>query len=484
MFSELMNGISGSPWMTLGIVVGVIAVLYFAREHAHRGILSISRVIHNAMRLTSHSLHKAEKLLAARNREVLLAAGREEAERDVAREFERIDMTVRRDLAEYPALHRKLTEEITRIDEDFQQSTEVPPSPPGWVKAVEAVAKIPSAKGDPSVANILEDIHASLVKANTIATEEYRKSSHKRHQILNKMMPHWRKQIQILGKVDKNINSLLDRSKSIDRHMDEYENILKGTDRALRTLSSSSMKNFFVSALVLAIAMAAAFVNFQLIALPMSEMVPAKRAVLGIPVSSVAALVIILVELAMGLFLLESLRITRLFPVIGALDDKMRIRMIWITFTILTILACVEAGLAFMRELMLEDLEATREALRGTGEATVVSESFRWITTGAQMGLGFILPFAIAFVAIPLETFVHSSRTVLGILGVSLLRLLSWFVRLVGNMARYTGLALVHVYDFIIFAPLWVEKMIRGKNEAGYDTEQTNTAMNFGGKAA
>ena len=38
-------------------------------------------------------------------------------------------------------------------------------------------------------------------------------------------------------------------------------------------------------------------------------------------VADIAALVIILVEVSMGLFLMESLRITRLFPVIGALPD-------------------------------------------------------------------------------------------------------------------------------------------------------------------
>jgi hypothetical protein len=37
----------------------------------------------------------------------------------------------------------------------------------------------------------------------------------------------------------------------------------------------------------------------------------------------------------MGLFLMESLRITRLFPVIGALPDKTRVRMIWVSFTIM-----------------------------------------------------------------------------------------------------------------------------------------------------
>ena len=57
----------------------------------------------------------------------------------------------------------------------------------------------------------------------------------------------------------------------------------------------------------------------------------------------------------MGLFLMESLRITRLFPVISALSDKMRVRMIFITFTILLLMASVEAGLAYMREVLLQD---------------------------------------------------------------------------------------------------------------------------------
>ena len=67
----------------------------------------------------------------------------------------------------------------------------------------------------------------------------------------------------------------------------------------------------------------------------------------------------------MGLFLMESLRITRLFPVIGALQDRMRIRMVWITFTILFVLASVEAGLAFLRETLMQDELATSALLRG-----------------------------------------------------------------------------------------------------------------------
>jgi len=452
--------ITSSPVIN-GIIWFVILsfVLWAARTHAHRAIHSFSRIVHNSMRLTALSIMRAEKRLVNRNREVLLNQGREAAERIIEREFDRIDATVRKDLSEYPSLHRHLSEEITKIDEDYKESTEVPPEPPAWVKAVEAVAKIPSTKGDPMVGNVLEDIHQSLVKANTRALEEYRKASHKRHQLLNNMMPHWRNVKQILGKVDKNINSLLRRSVTIDRHMEEYESIQKSTDRAVEMLSSSSITQFFIAAFVLAIAVGGAMINFNLIALPMSEMVGAKSEILGMPTSDVAALVIILVEIAMGLFLMESLRITRLFPIIGALNDKMRVRMIWITFSILLALACVEAGLAYMREWIVEMKQAS---MISSGEEVAQNTSL-WITTAAQMGMGFVLPFALTFVAIPLESFVHSLRTVLGIIGVALLRGLAWLLRFLGNISHYAGSMLENIYDLIIFAPLLIERVTKGR---------------------
>src|SRR5205823_14646025 len=96
----------------------------------------------------------------------------------------------------------------------------------------------------------------------------------------------------------------------------------------LSVLSSSSLVHFFVSMLVLAVATAGAAVNFTLIARPMAEMVGGTTFIGVFRTADIAALVIIMVEISMGLFLMESLRITRLFPVIGALSDKMRVRMI------------------------------------------------------------------------------------------------------------------------------------------------------------
>ena len=97
--------ISGLVWFFV-----LSTLLYFARLPAHKYILAFSRVIHNALRLAANSVRTAEQRLQARNREVLLEAGREATERMIEREFERVENTVTHDLAQYPALQRKLSE--------------------------------------------------------------------------------------------------------------------------------------------------------------------------------------------------------------------------------------------------------------------------------------------------------------------------------------------------------------------------------------
>jgi hypothetical protein len=206
------------------------------------------------------------------------------------------------------------------------------------------------------------------------------------------------------------------------------------------------------------VALGGATVNFSLIARPMAEMVGGTNFIGSFRTADIAALVIILVEISMGLFLMESMRITRLFPVIGALPDKMRVRMIWVTLTILFLLASVEAGLAYMREILLHDELATSAILRGDS-TLVLANDFQWITTAAQMGMGFVLPFALVFVAIPLETFVHSMRTVFGVIGIGMLRLIALLMRVLGNTFRYGANFLQRLYDLLIVVPLWIEHM-------------------------
>ncbi len=459
-----MNFVLGiTPWPVLSAlfwIVLVVGALYLARPTAHRAIRATAGSLHNSLKLASRAVAQAEANLAQRNREVLLAAGREAKERIVEREFDRVNDSVRKDLANYAALHRSLSGAIDRIEKDHQDAVEVPPDPPGWFKAVEAVAKIVSREGRVGISVVLGDIHKSLVKAHEEALAAYREASARRHALLHRMQPEWRRVRQALGHVQKSVDSLLERSVAIDRHMQEYEDIVRGHDRAISVLSSSSLVYFFVSALVLAVAVGGATINFSLIARPMAEMVGGTNLIGGFRTADIAALVIIMVEISMGLFLMESLRITRLFPVIGALPDKIRVRMVWITFTILFLLASVEAGLAYMREVLLQDELATNALLRGEAEGATLAGEYLWITTAAQMGMGFILPFALTFVAIPLETFVHSLRTVLGLAGIALLRCTSLLFRVFGNVFRWVGLLAEQLYDLPLFIPLWLEARI------------------------
>ena len=305
--------LSITPWPAVSALlwfVFLVAVLYLARRTAHQAIHTATDALAQVMRLGAHSIAHAELRLAARNREVLLAAGREAKERIVEREFERVSETTRKDLTNYPALHRALSESILRIEEDHQKAVDVPPEAPGWVRAVEAVAKIDVRNG---AADVLADIHKSMVKAHNEAMQAYRKASGERHGLLRKMMPEWRSIQDTLGRVKKCIESLLTRSVAIDRHMQEYEDIVRGQDRAVSILQSSSVVQFFISALVLAVAIGGAAINFSLIARPMAEMVGGTHFIGGFRTADIAALVIIMVEISMGLFLMESLRITRCF---------------------------------------------------------------------------------------------------------------------------------------------------------------------------
>ena len=462
-----MLSITSNPFLSMMIwIVLLLAALYFARKPFHRAVGSLAKIIHNAMRLTATSVLSAERKLAQRNREVLMAAGLEKAERLVEREFDRINSAVVRDLASYPHLQRQLLDLTTRLDEDYTSSADVPPSLPNWRPIIESIAGIKHT-GDSMVANMLGEINRTLTEQHKSAIDNYRKSNASRYGILRKMLPVWRKAQKALNDVGNAIDNLNRRAKSIDRYMQEYEQIRLQTDKAARLLSSSSLRQFFSSGLFLLIAFGGAVINFNMIALPMSEII-GNTTYIGIyNTADVAVVVIILIELTMGLFVMESLRITRLFPTIGSMDDKMRRRIIWIAFSLLAILAGLGSVLAFAGDRIAQDLGTVGQPMAGA-EQTVSSGM---IPVVGKMVIGFIFPLVLVFVAIPLESFLSSCRTVLGIIVVSAFRLISFGLRLIGNIGYYTGRFVINLYDLLIFPTIWLEGVLAGskstKNEAG-----------------
>lgn len=442
------------------LALGLLAMLflYAARKPMHGVIISTCNLVTQSARYLSRWLFLSAENLRLRNQSVLLAHSQESMASLIDREFERVGNIIRKDMQEFPALQRKLLEEVTRIEEDYRKCGEVPPPPPEWVNALESVSQIKSGGDIPR--KLLEDINKSIQKIHDKTVAEYRHSYEDRHKILKGALPSWRSVDKLLGEMDKKLVTLNDNAKQIDGHMAKFEAIRAKDDKTEHALTVSAFVQFAISSLVMIIAMGGAFINYKLIALPMSEMVGASDYITGnLKTSDVAALVIILMEASMGLFLLESLRITQLFPKIASMDDRMRHRLMLASLIFLVILAAIESSLALMRDMLISDKASLMRDLASSAPA--VSEGwFSSIPMAGQMIMGFVLPFALAFVAIPLESVMNSLRTVVGALLVQIMRGTGFAIKFTGMLFRRLGKVLELIYDIPIVIPLMIERWV------------------------
>jgi uncharacterized protein YukE len=451
-----------SPALSIFVLalVGMV-FLYAARRPVHELLRAVGALLGGPLRIGARWLVATAQEMKERNKAVLLAHGKHEVGQRIEREFERLGAVVRRELQGYPTLQRKLLDEITRIEEDYKKCGEVPPPPPDWVEAVTAMAAVKTG-GSEMVQKILEEIKSSIASIHDRAIGEYRKSYESRHKILEGFLPFWRSVDRNMTEVNKKLSDIQESAKGVDALMAKFEAINAKTDKAEHALTVSAFTQFAIAFLVMTVAAGGAFINLPLIALPMSEMVGAgDYLTASLRTSEVAALVIIFVEASMGLFLMEALRITHLFPRIATLNDQMRQRMMWIALVLLVTLAGVEAALALMRDMLIADKQALIQSLATVQQAAAADGWVGRIPTAGQMLLGFILPFALAFIAIPLESLIHSARTVGGVLLAGVVSTLALTLRVAANIARRMSRVLITLYDVVIVLPLLAERMTK-----------------------
>lgn len=443
-------------WIILGV-----AVMYLARRPFHQTMDNLGRLIYNAMRLTAASVKIGRQRLEMRNREVLLAAGIGRADRRAQREFERITARVERSLSAHPQLHRQIRENLLKLEDDYQQTTEIPEGLSDWVKVIDAIAGIKPV-GDPMVATILEDIHNTLKEQHRLALENHRKAMSARHGILSAMMPQWHKVEKHLKRLEASISGLTDRADAVDRSMAEVESLRSHTDTSERQLLCSSLTQFLSSGLVVGIFLIGIVINFNLVAFPMAEMVGAHSHIGEFKTSHVAALFLVSLQVVLGLFLMDTLKITHFFSAFDGLSDRQRTGLLWCLLVTLTILAGVESSLAVMRDRIAMDMEALRQSLAGIKPTAAATSN---ISTIGQMILGFMLPYVLATMAIPLESFVRSLRTVVGVAAVWALYGLTVLLRLAGSLGYHGGRLAVGLFDLIIFPAIWLEALVQRKLE-------------------
>ena len=297
--------------------------------------------------------------------------------------------------------------------------------------------------------------------------QAFREDTAKRHRALGGMAPAWKEVRGLMTRIRESVGKALESTRRIHGYMDDYEKVREDQATAARAFAFSATKLFVVSLIVLAIALGGAFVNFQLIALPLSELVPAGARGGGIPVSTVSALVIVLKETVLGIVMMEMLGITDLFPKLQGVPASRRKMVLFIAFFGLLFLASVESSLAVLRERIVEADAALKLALAGEESRVVTRASTSSIPVIGQAVLGFVLPWVLALVAIPLEMLLDSARHVLASLIVLFLQGVSQLSAVLASAARSISKIAAQLYDVYVSIPLRIERAMRGGDPRG-----------------
>jgi len=436
-------------------------VLFAAREQVHAGLRSLARAIAGTCRLLARWCTATATGLQQRNTDILLEVGRIQVEHKIERELRRLDGNLTGDLTKYTTLSRDLTDLTGKLQTDYQECGHVPPDPGTWTEAVAAAENVSELEGK-GTKKMLGDIQKAAARAEKSTLKEYRAATAKRHKILTKMAPVWKKVNGLVADSSEVLSSMLESTKKIEAHMDEFQKIREKSDITAHILMRSARNLFTVSTLVMLVALAGGFINFQLIALPMSELVPAGTRISGIQVSTVAALVLVLMEITVGFFVMDMLGITKLFPRLEGLPVRTKRIILGVSVLALFFLASVEASLAVLREQIVGAENALRQSLAGTVTAEAVNNpATSSIPVIGQAVLGFILPWVLALVAIPLETFIETCGTAFVSVAAPLLRAFGTLMRLLSYVMQSLVTVMQSLYDVYIAVPLALGRVVQ-----------------------
>jgi hypothetical protein len=164
---------------------------------------------------------------------------------------------------------------------------------------------------------------------------------------------------------------------------------------------------------------------------------------------------------------MDMLGITDLLPKLQGMPAARRRLILGLALGGLFFLASVESSLAVLRERLAEADVALKLALAGEESQLVARASSSWIPVVGQAALGFVLPWILALVAIPLEMLLDSTRHVLSSLAVLALEALGHLLRVAGHTVLALTRMAESLYDVYIGIPLRIERAMRGDSGRG-----------------
>lgn len=273
-----------------------------------------------------------------------------------------------------------------------------------------------------------------------------------------------------------------------DKHADdvnksfaEFEQIVKSEDRTAVAAKASIFVPWLIAVIITAIALAGVFLNFFLIERPMSEIVGEGARIGGVGLPAVAAIVVIFLEFVAGVILMDAAGFTKLIPAFHSMSQSSRRIMFFVAFGFLTAFSVLEITLSIVREQIIEQQQETRDIAIGAllaptpapdAAATAPAETAParerpsvfglQLSTFAQVILAAIIPWLLAAAALPLETIIRNSVFMVSIATSYLMLTVAFVFKTLSVFFKSMGLFLLSVYDLIIFAPLWIERRVKG----------------------
>lgn len=439
----------------IGWSVVSIATLYLARTQAHLIIRRIFQSISIPLRHLSVSFNLIANSLLYRNKEAAKGQAHIRLMKNADRSYLQLRALIVRDLAHYPAMHERLQTLSQGLEDKYQLTADdANPVYEGWSNLINDVSYIDSLN-DENVVSLMTEMQLTMSSTHASILSNMKSLKRNQQRQLTKSVPTTRKILETLDRLEHVLVDVDKHSTLLDKHVETLNQIKNNQDLEQTSNNSSPAFQLIISSVVLVIAVFGAFVNYNLVELPMREMVGGGQYVQGIPVSAIGAMVIIAIEIVMGLFIMEFLGVTNLFQGLDVLDEKMRKRLLWLAIIILFSLACIESALAYMRDILAAQAQVFNAELDNKKVVEVMSV----IPMIGQVVLGFILPFALMFIAVPLETFLTSGMSMVRYLFSIILKILAFVCRLVGLASKQVGSIVNALYDMVVIVPLTIERL-------------------------
>ncbi len=437
--------------------LGVTLILWMARNPVENLVRRVFVAMANAIRLGArwldrhaNSLHQRANALAI---EYFLAG----KERDIEGGMRKIGDIAHRGLSRFPDTNHRIHELINRHDLAFEAAQEPKPAPAPDTRKLDRRIEEASAENSLTVKE-LRALRRTVEKEYNRRLKLVARESRGRMRRLKRLHTPIHRLKKTLAKVDAMFSGLQKRIEGVENAIVEYRQIRTSEKEAERAANHSILTRFMVGAFVMAIIVGGAFVNFLLIQRPMAEMIGGGY-IGGFPLATVGAMTILLVEIGAGIVFMESWGASRLLPQFEAMEPDTRRKLAVTMGLLLLAMACVEAGLAILREQLIA-ADAQTVALL-TGQQPETAETLMGgLPVVVQAGLGFVIPLILAAAAIPLDTLFNTTR----IVAQKLLCVLMWaaagLLRLLGAVLHGLYRMLVAFYELLIFFWLFIEQIV------------------------